>query len=335
MNMMTYSRTKMIDIEFFPKVNDRSVHSVQGLDRLLIWSTTNSKLKADTHLYKQWLLENPNATKKEKSAMKVYYFPAVIFGGTFRGTGSKKDIDKISGLIVLDFDHIVNLTEIQNKIKADPYTYLLFISPSGDGLKAVVKHNLTDPQNWQYLYQELEAYYLRMFDGITDKGGKQLCPDPSGKDISRMCFLPYIENLYRNDDSDIWEYSGEYLKQAKTAKPQHDIKLNTEEITDALIKECYYLSAYLFENNINISENYEDWLSYGYSLCTLGEQGREIFHNISCISDKYDVDECDLQFDTMLNHFDTGRTSIKIYLNNAKRAIAHHAVFTKYGFLCA
>jgi len=31
----------MIEIEFFPKVNDRSEHSVQGLDRLLDWSTTN------------------------------------------------------------------------------------------------------------------------------------------------------------------------------------------------------------------------------------------------------------------------------------------------------
>jgi hypothetical protein len=325
----------MIEIEFFPKVNDRSVHSVQGLDRLLNWSTTNEKLKLKTYLYKQRLYENPNATKTEKSAMKVYYFPAVTFGGTFKGTGSAKDINIMSGLIVLDFDHIVDLTDIQSKIKADPYTFLLFGSPSGDGLKAVIKHNLTDHHNWQFLYKELEAYYLQLFRGIQDASGKQLSTDPSGKDISRMCFLPYIEDLFRNNGSEVWQYTGEYEKQAKAATiPKDGIELNTTGITDDLYKECLYLSAYLFEHQINISENYQDWLSYGYSLCALGEQGREIFHNISCISDKYDIEECDQQYDYMICHFDESRTNIFNFLNNSKRAIAHQAIYKQYGFLC-
>ena len=38
----------MIEIEFFPKVNHRSEHSVQGLDRLLNWATTNETLKQNT-----------------------------------------------------------------------------------------------------------------------------------------------------------------------------------------------------------------------------------------------------------------------------------------------
>ena len=325
----------MIEIEFFPKVNNRSVHSVQGLDRLLKRSTSSDKLKAATYLYKQWLLDNPNATKKEKSAMKVYYFPAVTFGGTFTGTGRAEDINKMSGLIVLDFDHIVNLTEVQNKIKDDPFTFLLFDSPSGDGLKAVVKHNLTDPEKWQYLFEELETYYIQLFNGIKDEKGKQLSTDPSGKDISRMCFLPYIEDLFRNNGSDVWQYTGEFEKQFKATMPKDNIELNTTGITDDLYKECLYLSAYLFEYHINISENYQDWLSYGYSLCALGEQGREIFHNISCISDKYDIEECDQQYDYMICHFDESRTNIFNFINNSKRAIAHHAIFKQYGFLCS
>lgn len=324
----------MIEIEFFPKVNDRSVHSVQGLDRLLQRSTSSDKLKINTYLYKQWLFENPNATKKEKSKMKVYFFPAVTFGGTFSGTGKAEDIKTMSGLIVMDFDHIVNLSDIHSRLKTDSYTFLLFVSPSGDGLKAVVKHNLKKPNNWEYLYKELEAYYLQIFKGISDKSGKQLRSDPSGKDISRMCFLPFLDDLYRNDDSEVWQYTGE-LEHNEAAKPKSVNIINPTEMSDELLKECYYLSAYLFENKINISENYEDWLSYGYSLCAFGEQGREIFHNISCISDKYDMDECDLQYDYMLSHYDESRTNIYIYLNNTKRAIAHHAVFNRYGFLCS
>lgn len=267
--------------------------------------------------------------------MKVYYFPAVTFGGTFTNSGKAEDIKTMSGLIVLDFDHIVNLTEIQNQLKSDPYTFLLFVSPSGDGLKAVVKHNLTDQQKWQYLYKELEFYYLQKFKGVTDKKGKQLNTDPSGKDISRMCFLPHINDLYRHDNSVVWQYSGEYEKQTKAHIPEVSKELKTNETTDSFYKECLYISAYLFEHKINIAENYQDWLSYGYSLCELGEKGREIFHNISCISEKFDADECDNQFDVMLENFDPDRTNINNFINNGKRAIAHHTIYEKYGFLCS
>lgn len=324
----------MIEIEFFPRVNDRSVHSVQGLDRLLQKSTSSEKLKINTYLYHQWLYENPYASKSEKSRMKVHFFSAVAFSGTFSGTGSAKDIEKLSGLIVLDFDHIIDLSDILSRLKADPFTYLLFRSPSGDGLKAVVKHSLTEPDKWQYLFKEIEAYYIQKFKGIVDKSGKQLNIDPSGKDINRMCFIPFIEDLYRNDESKIWQYTGEYEKVSQTTIPRICTELDTTANNEYIYKECFYLSAYLFENKINISEDYEDWLSYGFSLCALGEQGREIFHNISCISDKYDADECDKQYDYMLSSFDETRTSIHNFLNNAKRAIAHHAIYSKYGFLC-
>jgi hypothetical protein len=325
----------MIEIKFFPKVNNRSVHSAQGLDRFLQRSTSSDKLKINTYLYQQWLYENPHASKSEKSKMKVYFFSAVAFGGTFSGTGKAEDINTISGLIVLDFDHIVDLMDIHSRLKDDPYTFLLFVSPSGDGLKSIVKHNLKDPQKWQYLFKELEAHYLHLFNGIMDKSGKQLSIDPSGKDINRMCFIPFMKDLYQNNESQEWQYTGEYEKQIETITPRINTQLYTTGNTDFIYKECFYLSAYLFENEINISDNYDDWLSYGYSLCTLGEQGREIFHNISCISDKYDTDECDHQYDYMLSHFDETRTNIYNFLNNAKRAIAHHAIYSKYGFLCS
>ena len=315
----------MIELEFFPKVNDRSEHSVQGLDKLLNWSTTNDKLRTKTFLYKQWLYENPNATKQEKSDMKVYYFPAVEFSGTFTGTGSAKDINVMSGLIVLDFDHINNLEEVRQKLENDSYTFLLFVSPSGDGLKVVVKHSLIDPVKWQYLYFELEAYYLNVFRLVTDK---------SGKDISRMCFLPFIQSLYKNDYCEIWQYIGTYEIQPKTLKTNTNKTDMGFPISGNLYKVCYHIAFYLFENKIDIADKYEDWISYGYSLCALGEEGREIFHIISSISDKYDVDKCDEQYDYMLSHFDEDRTNINNFINNGYRAIAHYTIYKQYGYLC-
>lgn len=60
----------------------------------------------------------------------------------------------------------------------------MFLSPSGNGIKVVIKHNLKEPTLWKYLFNELEAYYLDKYNIVLDK---------SGKDINRMCFLPYIE----------------------------------------------------------------------------------------------------------------------------------------------
>lgn len=323
----------MVEIEFFPKVNDRNTHSSQSVDRIIKWMTTNEQLLQNTIDYRKWLKDNPQATPKEKSDKKVFYFPAVIFGGTFNGTGKSEDINVISGFIVLDFDHIKNLIEIQEKLKADPYTLFLFVSPSGDGLKVVVKHDLKDHKLWEYLYYEIEAYYLRMFNGITDIYGEQLKTDKKCKDISRMCFIPYVDNLFRNDNSGTWNYSGIYEK-PKAAHAVKNIDDREPDETDALYYECYYLSGYLFEYKINITEDYGDWISYGYSLCSLGEAGRQIFHNISCISEKYDPDECDEQFDYMIEHYDPNRSNINTFINYSKTAIANFHLFNKYGFNC-
>jgi hypothetical protein len=258
---------------------------------------------------------------------KVIYFTAVIFGGTFTGTGKAEDINIMSGLIILDFDHIQNLKEVRQKLENDSNTFLLFLSPSGDGLKVVVKHSLTDPLKWLYLYLELEEYYLNTFGLETDK---------SGKDISRMCFLPYVDSLYQNNNSAVWQFTGVFEKQTRIGQTIIPFQIKQSDNTEdsQLYKECFYISVYLFENKISIAEYYEDWISYGYSLCALGEQGREIFHNISCTSEKYDIETCEEQYDYMLEHFDEDKTNINIFINNGKRAIAHHVIYKQYGFLC-
>lgn len=321
----------MIEIQLFPTVTDRTVHSVQSLDRLLTWSQTNEILKRNTNQYRKFLADNPFATKEQKSKAKVFYFPACTFSGTFTGTGKAQDIKNMSGLIVLDFDHIQKLIEIRQKLENDAHTFLLFSSPSNDGLKVIVKHDLSDPLKWQYLYYELEKYYLNLFNGYQCTDGSQLCTDPSGKDINRMCFLPFMNTLFKKDTSTIWQYQGTFEK-SKVAKLTHTTLAN--DTTDDLYKESFYIAAYLFEYKICMTEQYEDWLLYGYSLCELGESGREIFHNISCLSEKYDPDTLDTKYDYMLGHYDPEKNGIETFISNGKRAIAHHQLMLKYGFQC-
>lgn len=308
------------EIELFPNVADRSTHSNQPLDRIMQWAMINEKLKAKTNAYRLWLQMNPNATKSEKSAKKVQSFPAVTFSGTFRGTGKAEDINVMTGYIVVDFDHLDNLEYVRMNLELDPYTYLLFISPSGDGLKVVIKHDLTNPEHWKYLYLELETYYKNIHNIPTD----DKC-----KDINRMCFIPFIDKLYTNDNSEVWQFKG--IPEA-TEKPQRSLMTTLVDSSEDLYKQCFYLSAYLFENKIDITSDYNDWILLGYSLSALGGEGREIYNNISCVNPEYTEEQTNKQFDYQLKHYDPSKSGIEFFLSNAKAAIVEQLLYNKYGF---
>ena len=63
----------------------------------------------------------------------------VTFSGTFAPTRLVGNLKQHSGLICLDFDHVANLWETRLQLQADPQTLVLFTSPSGTGLKLIVK----------------------------------------------------------------------------------------------------------------------------------------------------------------------------------------------------
>ena len=67
--------------------------------------------------------------------------PAICFSGEFSDR-KDKSILKHSGIICLDFDGFKTKKELLNKkqeIKNDVHTHSVFISPSGNGLKVLVK----------------------------------------------------------------------------------------------------------------------------------------------------------------------------------------------------
>ena len=63
--------------------------------------------------------------------------PAVMWAGVF----SKREangLKEYSGLLVIDLDHLgTRLTKTKEKLSSDPHVFACFVSPSGDGLKAV------------------------------------------------------------------------------------------------------------------------------------------------------------------------------------------------------
>jgi hypothetical protein len=127
--------------------------------------------------------------KVQARKFKAKKFDYATFSGTFSNRNDTALIQH-SGLITLDFDHISNLPELKESLLRDKYfeTELMFVSPSGDGLKWIISIDLKEC-NHQDWFNAIAAYI---------KATYQLEVDKSGKDISRACFLPHDSNIYIN-----------------------------------------------------------------------------------------------------------------------------------------
>ena len=129
------------------------------------------------------------AENHQKRLYKAAHFKYATFSGTFT-TRSDRDLKQHSGLICLDFDHLAALEPTRQLLLADEYfeTQLLFVSPSGDGLKWIVPIDILVLPHVDWF--RAIAAYLRKTYGLE--------ADRSGKDISRACFLPCDRSAYIN-----------------------------------------------------------------------------------------------------------------------------------------
>ena len=78
------------------------------------------------------------------------------------------------------------------------------------------------------------------------------------------------------------------------------------------------LVQYIVNQGINLAESFEDWTKIAFSLSTLGEEGRSLFHAISSLSEKYNQRESDRKFDDALRS--NSRTDISTLVWMAQRA---------------
>jgi hypothetical protein len=69
-----------------------------------------------------------------------------------------------------------------------PYTFLCFISPSGNGLKVFIEVN-SEIEHHDMAYLQVQKFY---------EEATGLKADPSCKDITRLCFMSYHPGLFKN-----------------------------------------------------------------------------------------------------------------------------------------
>jgi hypothetical protein len=144
---------------------------------------------------------------KTKRNVLKQSLPAICFSGKFTKRNDTSLIEH-SGLICLDFDGYKTtkaLLQEKEKISKDNYVYSVFISPSGKGLKVLIKIP-TDIINHKNYFYSLEKHFDSEYF------------DTTSKNISRVCYESYDPLIYTNEQASLWDkiIEQEYTEVSKT-----------------------------------------------------------------------------------------------------------------------
>ena len=132
-----------------------------------------------------------NKTEAYNKAKKS--LPAFTPSGKFVGGRKLEFLANYSSCIILDIDKLsaADLQNAKHLANQSEFTFASFISPSGNGLKILVKIN-SEKANHKEAFLLVQAHYEAILKLEIDK---------SGKDITRLCFYSWDENLYLNENA--------------------------------------------------------------------------------------------------------------------------------------
>ena len=117
--------------------------------------------------------------------------PGILWSGLFSRRASE-GLTEHSGLLCADLDDLgENLQDVRAKLQKSPYLWALFVSPTGEGLKAIFRVP-ADGSKHLASFRAVERHVL-------DVTGIQI--DQACKDVARMCFVSYDRDAYSNPNA--------------------------------------------------------------------------------------------------------------------------------------
>ena len=213
--------------------------------------------------------------------------PAVTFCGEFSGRKAN-DIDVYNNLMIIDIDNldISLLNETIKLLKEDKFIMALWLSPSGLGLKGIVRidSNLLMHKS---VFNALRIYYLSYYKIELDK---------SGSDVSRLCLSSWDKDFYFNSNSEIFDDYIE-IEDSKLVNSEQKLKkdflLNKNAFsTEGLNKRrdtkiIRDIIKFLGKKDLSITASYDSWVkvALGISYTFSYDVGEKYFLQI-CSFDK-------------------------------------------------
>lgn len=212
----------------------------------------NGKWKSQIENLRSIPKDKEDLRKETKSQLENF-----LVSGVFENV-KDESIKEHSGLIQIDFDHIDNPIELKAILSKDlDFIYSAFISPSGNGLKLIVKI----PPN-----KDLhKGIFLSLEKLFMDKYKLQI--DKSCKNLARRFFVSYDPELYLNESCNT--YKEVYLEKSKPIQANNK-NIDLEQLHKALdsipVKQIDNNEYDLYRNlicSVNTLLGYEEAFKFG------------------------------------------------------------------------
>ena len=168
-----------------------------------------------------------------KSSLTSILFSSSKQEGVESGRNNKiswrtdKGLVEHSGLMCLDLDKFSNefeMISIKDDLMNDDYVFSVFVSPSGEGLKVLVKVPTQIENHRKYFYGLKEHFNSPNFDD-------------SCVNEARVCYVSYDEGIYINEDSLVFDKMLEQKTQIVEVKEvKVQVKADNNRIIDGLYK---------------------------------------------------------------------------------------------------
>lgn len=233
---------------------------------------------------------NPDAEYKKTQ------FPAITVSGQFGDKRKADKIEKHSGFIAIDIDHIEDIDHARAELYADDYTYAGFVSVSGKGLCIIVK---IDPKKHIESFLGLEKYYFTNY-------GHQI--DQSCKDVSRLRFVSYDPDLYINTESKLFNNYAE----KKKGRPKKATNIIAGD------DDFFHVLDQIRAGSIDLTQEYDTWVEIGMAIKSrFGNTGMEYYQIVSQYHPEYDEVKTERKYNSFTSF---GKTTISSFFYHAKQA---------------
>lgn len=201
--------------------------------------------------------------------------PAILWSGRF-STRASTGIIQHSGLLCLDLDHLSSeeIARLHDELRSDPHAYGCFVSPTGTGLKVVLRI----PADAKRHYASFVAAERHM----RNRYGVEV--DQACKDVARLCFVSYDPGAWCHPNATelpVMDLESPRPAVAATTKIPPSASGGTED--EARILDAIRAIP---------SDDRDVWLKVGFALHAWdpGTRGFAIWDRWSGSSTKYDLD---------------------------------------------
>lgn len=282
-----------------------------GIDvNLLDWLKDESHKDLIMHLR---TLDNKDEYNRIKKTL-----PCALLSGTFK-TRHNDALKEHSGYICIDIDgkdnpQIGDYKRLRDELKNIVNVSYSALSVGGKGVFCLIP--ISNPDKHREHFFALEKCFEEL--GIVI--------DKSCKNVGRLRIMSYDPDAYFNENAvPFTEIAEEAIpmkkprerpKQAKTDVMYSFEKMNFDK--DKTKKKVLDIIQKIKSSKKDITRVYEEWFKLACALyAEFGEDGRELYHELSKNNPTYDTSKCDAQFDVVVERR-YNRTKIGTFFHIAK-----------------